>query len=273
MNKVSIAVRDKPDALVIAGGGAKAFSALGAVHVLKKAGSLDKLKAVAGTSAGAIVAASVALKRKPMDMCKEFVREVYKPSFDIKNFSKTFGIDSGEHLDKWINIVLDGQHTFESIQKATGIDLIVCTTDLNERKAKYFDPQTTPHADVATVIKMSCTIPLYFNAVMYEDHVFVDGALCDNFPYEYVAAKEGIENPLGLVYLYDTQTGPVENLEQYISAMIHCATEKQYIRDRANVLAIDCGNAKIFDFKQPKVIKRLFKTGVLQTYDWIKKNA
>lgn len=261
-----------PDALVVAGGGAKAFTALGAVHVLKKAGRLDKLKAVAGTSAGAIVAAGVALGRPPLEMCKAFVRERYVPKYDLANFGTTFGIDTGEHLDKWIDFVLDGEHTFESIKRDTGIDLIVCATDLNERKAKYFDPQSTPNADVATAIRMSCAIPLYFSAVIYENAVYVDGALCDNFPYEIVAARDNVKNPLGIAYIYDKKTGPVTNFEQYVSAIIHCATDKQYVRDRANLLMLDCGDTKIFDFKNPRILKKLFKSGALQTSDWIKKN-
>ena len=61
----------QPEALVLAGGGAKSMSALGAIHVLKKAGQLNKLKIVAGTSAGAIVAAGIALGRDPITMVKK----------------------------------------------------------------------------------------------------------------------------------------------------------------------------------------------------------
>lgn len=265
-------IKTHPDALVVAGGGAKAFAALGAVHVLKKMGRLDNLKTVAGTSAGAIVAAGVALGRPPLDMCKAFVRERYVPKYDIKKFGETFGLDTGEHLDKWIEFVLDGEHTFESIKRDTGIDLIVCATDLNDRKAKYFDPKSTPTVDVATALRMSCAIPLYFSAVAFEGRVYVDGALCDNFPYEFVATRDGVDAPLGIAYAYDGQTGPVENFEQYVTAIVHCATDKQHVRDRANVLTLECGDTKLFDFKNPRVLRKLFKSGVLQTNVWIKKN-
>lgn len=268
------ASKEHPDALIVAGGGAKAISALGAIHALRRHGRLENLKMVAGTSAGAIVAAGVALGRPPLDICKAFVKDVYAPQFDLQNFSKTFGVDSGGHLSRWIDIVLDGQYTFESIHKATGIDLVVCATNLNRRKPAYFSAEKTPTVDVATAIRMSCAIPLYFSAVTLNDEVFVDGALCDNFPYEWVANREDIEFPLGISYTScDQRGGGVKSLDQYLAALVQCATNQQHTRANANVLELECGDTKVFDFKSPKTLKKLFKSGVVQTGEWIKKQS
>jgi predicted acylesterase/phospholipase RssA len=205
-------------------------------------------------------------------MCKAFVGDVYAPDFDLQNFSRTFGVDTGVHIERWIDIVLDGRYTFESIRRATGIDLVVCATNLNQRKPAYFSADRTPTIDVATAIRMSCAIPLYFSAVTLEDEVFVDGALCDNFPYEWVANRENIRFPMGIKYTScDQRGGQVRSLEQYLAALLQCATNQQHTRENANVLELDCGDAKVFDFKSPKALKKLFKAGVVQTGDWIKK--
>lgn len=266
--------KEHPDALIVAGGGAKAISALGAIHALHRNGRLVNLKMVAGTSAGAIVAAGVALGRPPLDMCKAFVKDVYAPEFDLQNFSRTFGVDAGGHIARWIDIVLDGKYTFESIREVTGIDLVVCATNLNQRKPAYFSAEKTPTVDVATAIRMSCAIPLYFSAVTLNDEVFVDGALCDNFPYEWVASRADIECPLGISYTSrDQRGGDVKSLDQYLAALVQCATNQQHTRTNANVLELECGDAKVFDFKSPKALKKLFKAGVVQTGEWIKKQS
>lgn len=266
--------REHPDALIVAGGGAKAISALGAIHALHRNGRLTNLKMVAGTSAGAIVAAGVALGRPPLDMCKAFVKDVYAPEFDLQNFSRTFGVDAGGHIARWIDIVLDGQYTFESIREVTGIDLVVCATNLNRRKPAYFSAEKTPTVDVATAIRMSCAIPLYFSAVTLDDEVFVDGAICDNFPYEWVASRDDIECPLGISYTSrDQRGGDVKSLDQYLAALVQCATNQQHTRANANVLELECGDTKVFDFKSPKALKKLFKAGVVQTGEWMKKQS
>ena len=265
--------KERPDALVIAGGGAKAISALGAIHVLHTTGKLRNLRVVAGTSAGAIVSASLALGRPSIDVCRAFVDDVYAPDFDLTKFSSTFGLDTGFHIDRMIRMVLDGDtHTFDSIRRVRGIDLMVCATNLSQRKPVYFSSETTPDVDVATAIRMSCAIPLYFRSVTYEGDVYVDGGLCDNFPYEWIANRPNVRFPLGITYATKYDREKVDTLDKYLAAIVQCSTGGQRVRDKAHVLELDCGDAKIFDFKSPRVLKRVFKSGVVQTRQWIKKN-
>ncbi len=264
---------DRPDALVIAGGGAKGISALGAIHAFRKAGRLENVKLVAGTSAGAIVAASVALKREPIELMKQFAAESYSPDLDLRNFASSFGIDSGSHVSRWIDIVLGEPRTFQSILDTTGVELVVCATNLSKRQAAYFGPNSHPTMDVATAIRMSCAIPLYFSAVKYEDDVYVDGGIVDNFCYEYIARRKDVSHPLGLTYRTSDQETPITSLEQYIVALVQCATVQQHVRDDANVLQIDCGSTGVFAFKKTQALRSLFRTGAVQARDWIKKRA
>lgn len=265
--------RDLPDALVIAGGGAKGFAALGAVHALRSAGRLKDVRVVAGTSAGAIVAAAVALDRAPVDLIKGLAKEEYAPDLNIRDFKKTFGIDTGAQVSRWIDVVLGEPLTFRKIHETTGRDLVVCATNLNERKPTYFARATHPDMDVATAIRMSCAIPLYFAAVKHDGAVYVDGGITDNFCYEHVARMGTVLNPLGIAYTYADMAGPVDTPEQYFLALVHCATVQQHVREDANVLYVECGDVGIFAFKQVSELKRLFKQGVMQTRGWMKKTA
>ena len=263
-----------PDALVIAGGGGKSMASIGSICVLKKAGHLKNLKLVAGTSAGAIVAAGVALDRSLIEVCKAFVNETYTPDFDLTNFTTTFGIDTGAHLNRWIDIVVhDDALTFSDVKKMTGIELVVCATNLTTRCPTYFSARETPDMSVKKAIKMSCSIPMYFSTMMHDGCVYVDGALVDSFPYDYVASLEDVHNPMGIRYKsaeYDTPS-KIENLNGFLKSLVVTATKDKY-SPRANNIMINVGNATVFDFKNPSMLRKLFHLGVVQTREYLKKN-
>ena len=268
----NISVR-KLDSLVIAGGGAKSMAGLGAIHILRKNGHLNGLKTVAGTSAGAIVATGVALNRNCVEMCKAFSRELYVPSIDIGNFSNAFGIDSGAHLYRWIDIVLgDRSHTFKSIYEETGMTLIICVTNLSTLSAKYFSPTETPDFDVKTAIRMSCSLPIFFSAVRHEGEVYVDGALTDAFPIDYVASLNTTKHTLGI--RYDSQeysaNKDINSIDKFFTSLIAISTRDKYSPD-SNVLSIDVGKITVLDFKNPKVLKKAFKLGATNMTEILKK--
>lgn len=261
------------DALVIAGGGAKSMSGLGAIHVLRKNGHLNNVKTVAGTSAGAIVATGIALNRNYVEMCKAFASESYVPSLDIGNFSNAFGIDTGAHLYHWIDLVLDEkEYTFKSILEETGITLIICATNLTDLKATYFSPTNTPDFDVKTAIRMSCSLPIFFSAVRHEDMVYVDGALTDPFPIDHVAQLPGVNNALGIRYDSNDYKTPIEinSIDKFFTSLIAITTKDRFVHP--NVFSIDVGKISVLDFKNPKMLKRSFKIGARAMTSYLKKN-
>ena len=262
----------QPESLVLAGGGAKSMSSLGAIHVLKKAGHLDKLKIVAGTSAGAIVAAGIALNRDPIKMVKKFTETTYRPDLDIQNFGSAFGIDTGENLFRWIDIVLgDEPHTFKSIFDKTGMTLIVCATNLSTSSAVYFSPTSHPDMDVRIAIRMSCSLPVFFSAVRYNDELYVDGALTDPFPVDYVMSLN--DNVLGIRYDSSEYGTPMEinGLDVFFRSLIAVSTKDKYSTN-ANVFTIDVGDLSVLDFRNPKKLKKSFKLGFDAMKAFLKKN-
>ncbi|AGE56160.1 lipid hydrolase [Paramecium bursaria Chlorella virus NE-JV-1] len=262
----------QPESLVIAGGGAKSMSALGAIHVLKKTGHLKKLKYVSGTSAGAIVAAGLALNRDPIQMVKRFTETVYRADLDIQNFSNAFGVDTGEHLFRWIDIVLGNElYTFKSILEKTGITLVVCATNLSTSSAVYFSPESHPEMDVRLAIRMSCSLPIFFSAVRYEEEIYVDGALTDAFPIDNAMLTS--DNVLGIRYNSAEYKTPMEisGLDGFFKSLIAVSTKDKYSPD-ANVFTIDVGELSVLDFKNPKKLKKAFKIGFEAMKEFLKKN-
>lgn len=261
------------ETLVVSGGGMKGVASLGAVVALKKAGVLKGVKTVVGTSAGALVAAAFATNRASLKTLCELTNTTYQPDIDLAKLLASFGLDSGRHLDRWISILLGDVYTFRQIYNVFGVRLVVCATNLSERKPQYFDHETTPDMDVALALRMSCCIPLYFSAVKHGGKVYVDGAVSDNFPLAWASDTFGGARVLGITFK-PRLSDPGGSMEDYVGALLECSTRRHYNLDDRRILALDTGARSAFEFNMSKKdMKKLYFTGVRQARGWLKKTV
>ena len=154
--------------LSLSGGGARGFAHIGAIQALLEAGIQPDV--VAGTSAGSVVATLYAAGFTPAEML-QFIQE--------SNFLRlvTFGIPSGG-LSKLTYL----RNRLQEIIKTDDISelkhpLWVALTNLNSGALEFRN--TGPLYDT---VMASCSIPLVFQPVEMNDHLYVDGGLLCNLP-------------------------------------------------------------------------------------------
>lgn len=266
---------ERIETLVLSGGGMKGVASLGAVSALRRAGALRHVKRVVGTSAGALVAAALAVDRASARLLHELAELRYVPDIDLSRLLGSFGLDSGRHLDLWIAALLGSgaPYTFRSIRERHGRDLVVCATDLSNRRAEYFGPDTTPDMDVATALRMSCAIPLYFAAVKHERRLYIDGAVADNFPLAWAAARYGQAGVFGISFRA-RPVDPSRSLEEYVGALVECGTQRAPATPDRRVLSLDTGAGSAFNFTMShKELRRLYASGCRQARAWHKKEV
>lgn len=268
---------ERVETLVLAGGGMKGVSSLGAVCALRRAGALRHVRRVVGTSAGALVAAALVLDRASIKRLKELAERRYVPDIDLSRLllSGSFGLDSGRHLDRWIEALLGpgAPYTFAQIRERHGRDLVVCATDLTNRRAEYFGPDTTPDMDVALALRMSCAIPLYFAAVTHEGRLYVDGAVADNFPLDWAAGAYGARGVLGICF-GPRQGDPTRSLDEYLGALVECGVRRPLATPDPRVLRLHTPAQSAFNFSMCRAdLRRLYAAGFRQARDWHKKHA
>lgn len=258
--------------LVVSGGGMKGVASLGAVNALKRMGALRHVHTVVGTSAGALVAAALATDRTSVALLKGLAETRYHPDVDLRNLVSMYGLDSGRHLDRWIDVLLGGvEYTFADVLRLHGTRLVVCATNLTERRPCYFCPDTTPDMDVALALRMSCTVPLYFAAVAHEGATYVDGAVSDNFPLAWAAQRYG-GDVLGIAFK-PRDVNPEASLESYVSALLECITRTRCDADDKRILRLDVGAHSAFQFRMSlQGMKKLYHTGSRQARQWLKKH-
>lgn len=195
-------MNDQLENLVIRGGGLKGFAILGCLNKLyiDDPVAMKNVKRYAGSSVGSIICLLLAVGYTPNEIYNYLMdsdlKSVFKINwfFAILNLFKAYGLNNGNKLKTMIGELLVDRGfardiTFSQLYEQTGKFLVITGTSLTARDTLYFNPDTTPDMPVLTAVRISSSIPLFFNVVKYKiantTHTFVDGGLLVNFPLYY----------------------------------------------------------------------------------------
>lgn len=183
--------------LALKGGGVRGIAFVGALRELEAAGMLSNLQRVAGTSAGALVAAMISAGHS-VDSIDGLMRHLdfkkFEESWNPLRIATHYGLYSGNYILDFMTEVLEqspkGLHadcTFTQLKTASGTDLYVFATDLNTFSVAEFSDDQTPDVKVAEAVRASMSIPMFFKAWQFPDgkpneHLYVDGGVIFNYP-------------------------------------------------------------------------------------------
>lgn len=185
--------------LVFEGGGNKGLAYCGAVRVLEEIGVWPNIKRFAGSSAGAMTAALLAVGYNSFEIEQFLSQDLSKIFLDhscgyfslLPNLIKAYGWNPGKRIFHWFGNAMETRTgsadiTFNEIYERYGKELCVVVTNLNMMNAEYFHPKTTPDVPVRVAVRMSMAIPGLFQASAYEQHgqlnTYVDGGVLCNYP-------------------------------------------------------------------------------------------
>ena len=275
--------------LVLEGGGVKGIAYAGALKVLEDHQILPQIQKVAGTSAGAITAALVAMRCSAKDI-QEIVNGTNFASFeDHKGYFQIvtkYGLYRGDAFLNWMKKQIADKNippevTFQQlVENHNGLDLHVFATDLNTKSVKEFCAKKTPTTIVAEAVRASMSIPLFFEAWQFpnstpDNHIYVDGGTVYNYPITaFDTDGELNNNTLGLHL--DNLSGEVvddglgyKHLFKYIKALFETLLDAQVIdfdrnkEQQLQTIRIDDFGISATDFKITSQQKqKLFDSGV-----------
>ena len=187
--------------LVFEGGGVKGVAYGGAVEVLEQSGITPQVEKVAGTSAGAITAALVALNFTADEFVKIVMAlpfEKFEDGSDLGGpvrLVERYGWFKGDFFLRLMESYVeektgDGRATFrdlvEKYAERRFKRLHVFGTNVSQQAVQEFSYETTPEAAVADAVRISMSIPFFFEARSFEqggeDNVYCDGGVLNNYP-------------------------------------------------------------------------------------------
>ena len=192
---------------VFEGGGVKGIGLVGAVACLEDKGCI--IENVAGTSAGAMIAALVAVGYTSKELREIIINIDYSKFLDEKflyNFKptefiskgvsliKNKGIYSGDAIEKFMRMLLiaKGKTKFKDVSKNGKSRLKIIASDITRGDMLILPDDIKKYGinpmemDIAKAVRMSISIPLYFKPVKlkYKNKVsfIVDGGILSNYP-------------------------------------------------------------------------------------------
>jgi len=195
--------------LVFEGGGMKGIAYAGAIRELDRRGLLGAVTRVAGASAGAITAAFLAVGVEPAEL-EKILRETDFAAFmdgkgwvfrDASRLFDAYGVHPGNTAEDWLRSQiahlterLTGRAqpdlTFAELAALAAAypgrarDLHVVTTNLSQRMTEVFSASSRPDVPIYKAVRMSMSIPLFFEAYPFNGDLYVDGGVSWNYPID-----------------------------------------------------------------------------------------
>ena len=322
--------------LVFKGGGIRGVAYIGVLESLYEKEIIKGIERVAGTSAGAITATLVSFKldyqetmallksldysRVPQarDMLengnleerKAFLKSlsVLSEDFNCTNrLIRNFGWYSSDYFYQWMLDVIakqcDGnpKATFNDFRRKGFRDLYIVAANATRHKAEMFCAELTPDVPVADAVRLSMSIPLFFEALQYDGKQFgqgdyyMDGGIYDNYPIKYFDEQNFIRSSrwvsgginwetLGC-YLYtpencENNKRSYKNLIGYVENLLVDlameAREQLFMRDvterKRTIMISDCCimPTEFHLAQDPERFDNLVKTGRAAAADFLK---
>lgn len=230
------------DTLVFSGGGIKGFAYCGVFKYLEEQNYIDiKIKNISAVSIGSVFALLYIIGYNS----KELEAEIYNKRINelcnikIENVINKFGLESGKGIVTWIETLLLGKGlkhniSLKELYSKFGIHFKVYVTNISTYNYTYFDHKTAPDLSVVRAIRMAITVPLFFTMQKYNEHVYVDGALVNNFPIKESIDKDNKTNVLG-IHLLDNNgnengnINQINNIDEYIYHIVKCFITQSHI--------------------------------------------
>uniref|UniRef100_A0A6C0IWJ6 PNPLA domain-containing protein n=1 Tax=viral metagenome TaxID=1070528 RepID=A0A6C0IWJ6_9ZZZZ len=237
--------------LVLSGGGVKGICYLGIIKYLEEKNIIKDIKNIVTSSVGAIFGLFIALGYTYLEQ-KTLLDEIKITklfnlyNININHFTNKFGLDNGKKIDKFINLLISKKFgksdiTFLDLYKKSSINLIITGSCLNKQELVYFNYKDTPNMPLQIALRITYSLPFVFDKVTYEENIYVDGGLLNNFPIDYF--KKNIKETIGITLTGKKILNDLHNLDNYIMALIYAPSysfhNKLLSKYKENICIID----------------------------------
>jgi len=195
--------------LVFEGAGIRGIAYSGVIKELEGRGIMGGIQKVGGTSAGAITAMMVSLGYNSDEIYRIISETKFQKFNDgemmfaggIYRLCHRFGWYRGDAFNLWLEKLIaaktgNSDITFKELVLRGSKQLYVTGTCLNRQKLVVFSAETYPNMKIKDAVRISMSVPLYFEAVFIDGDgkvyknlkqqkgldIVVDGGITGNFP-------------------------------------------------------------------------------------------
>ena len=230
---------NKYNTICLSGGGISGISHICILQFLNKNKiiNLKKIKKYVSTSVGSIVSFLLIIgykTEKIIEFINTFDFKNINENFDLDNLINNYGLSSASKLIIVIQSFLFNKTnnkniTFAELKKKFNKSLGIIGTNLTKNREEYFSPETTPDMSVILAIRISISIPIIFIPVKYNNNIYVDGGIYNNFPINYCNKK----TTFGIT-LHRQNNNSINNLYDYFISIYHTSIKVNNTKNNFN---------------------------------------
>lgn len=219
--------------LVFEGAGIRGIAYSGAIKELEAHYILKDVQRVGGTSSGAITALFLSIGYSADEIASIVNSTSFKKFNDgrlffiggINRIQKYFGWYRGQAFERWLSKLIEAKTknaniTFEELKLKGFKDLYITGTCLNRQSLIVFSNETYPNMKIKDAVRISMSIPLYFEAVFIDSagriihhpknkmglDVMVDGGFIANFPIKIFDSTRYVDSSRQNAFASNPQT-------------------------------------------------------------------
>lgn len=224
-------IKNQKKILVISGGGIKGLCGLGSLKCLLDNNIINSLEIMAGTSVGAIICFLINIGYDPKDIYDileqiDFTQLIKYVEPENLLIDPCFGISSPEPILQSVYIYMKKKNinkniTFKDLFDMTKTKLIITGTCLNNISIKYFSVDTYPNMQILKALRITISIPFIFRPYQFENKLWVDGGVMNNFPIDLF--NDRLNDVIG-IYLDDHYdiVDEIDEIHNYFLRIFKC---------------------------------------------------
>lgn len=246
---------------------------------------------VAGSSVGSVIAGLIAVGYNAEELKDVFMQVNFELFRDLQfAIGPQFALSKGEVFLDWLRELIEKKYYGEKYKKGShkavtfndlDKNLVIITTDLSSFECKEFSKCETPDFEVATAIRISCSMPGLMKPYEYNNRVLVDGDLQKSSPMWKLSKTLQPKDERILEFRLEGDfEGNEKNTIEYINSLYSYATiiATEFImdiynnKDKFDYIVINTGDINIVDFNlaaEKRAI--LMEAGYQQTIDYFTK--
>ena len=182
--------------IVLGGGFFKGYCLLGLYEFLLDNNIHKQINTIIGSSVGSIVGLCMNLDYNKEDI-KSLITKLDFSNYEnfttenIINFTTNFGLDDGSKIVQLLKQLISYKTnncyiTFKQLYEFTNKTLIITGTNLETCNCEYFSHLTTPNMQVWLAVRISISVPIFYNKVEYNGKQYIDGAASSNCAIEFI---------------------------------------------------------------------------------------
>lgn len=192
--------------LILSGGSVKGFGLLGGIQAIFERYDSNKFTSFFGTSIGSIICYLLCIGYKPLEIihninCNKILHKV-RTDIDILNALSEKGLVNFEYIIEELELMTlikyDSLFTFKTLYEKLGKELCCITYNYTLQKKEILHYTTTPDLPCLLGLQMSSSLPFVFDKFEYNDNLYLDGGIADNFPISTAIEIFNKKNIIGL---------------------------------------------------------------------------